>query len=394
MDFEVLSDRARAEPDGDARLAGEATLAFGADLLQAVADDADGNVVVSPASVAIALAMLEPGAVGEARSQLRRLLGIDDPDAFHASMNALEQSLEARRPRSSGGDGDPGEVLVRIANASYLQQGYPFQQPYLDTVGTHYGPAVHAVDFAPDPDAVAHEINRFVAEATEDRITDLLDDSVLRPETVFALVNALYLKASWLDVFDEDATRDDTFTRLDGTEVTVPMMHGRGRSSAEGDGWVAAVKPYAGGLAAQFILPDEGRFDEVAADLARVVAVFDETHRGGGTLALPRFETRFGAEISDPLKALGLTAPYRPGHLTDMADDPRLVLDVAVHQTFVAIDEEGTEAAAATVISGFPTSAPPEEPVPVVLDRPFLFRLFDTETGATLFLGRVLDPTA
>jgi serpin B len=141
------------------------------------------------------------------------------------------------------------------------------------------------------------------------------------------------------------------------------------------------------------MLPDEGRFDDVAADLPRVVAAFNDNRTAGATLAVPRFETRFGAQLTPILKALGLTAPYLEGNLTGMADDPRLVLDVVAHQTFVAMDEEGTEAAAATVATGYPTSAPAEPPVPVVLDRPFLFRIFDVQTGATLFLGRVVDPT-
>jgi serpin B len=394
VDVELLSDKARAEPSGDAGLLGDATLAFGAELFAALAaENDDENVIISPTSVAIALAMLEPGAVGEARRQLQELLRIDDADAFHAAMNALEQSLEAREVRAHNEGEDPGDVVVRIANAAYLQQGYPFEEPYLDTIGTHYGPVVYAVDFEPDPDAVAHEINRFVADATRDRIAELLKDGDLRPETVFALVNALYLKASWLSPFDKSATRDEPFTRLDGREVTVPMMHDRSDASARGDGWIAAQKRYVGDLAVQFILPDEGRFDDVAADLPRVVAAFNDNRTAGATLAVPRFETRFGAQLTPILKALGLTAPYLEGNLTGMADDPRLVLDVVAHQTFVAMDEEGTEAAAATVATGYPTSAPAEPPVPVVLDRPFLFRIFDVQTGATLFLGRVLDPT-
>jgi serpin B len=396
--IEVLSDAPRSEPDPgvDPRIAGDATLAFGTDLFRAIAAATPGeNVVVSPTSVAIALAMLEPGTTGDAQAQLRDLLRIDDPDAFHAAMNALEQSLEARVVESFSEDGDPGEVIVRVANAAYLQEGYPFEADYLDTVGEHYGPVVNSVDFEPDPDAVAHEINAFVAEATRDRITDLIADGELSPDTVFALVNALYLKASWLDYFNEADTADRPFTRLDGTEITVPLMDGFSDSSARGDGWVAATKPYVGDLAAQFILPDEGRFDEVAANLAAVIEEFDQ-RRGpaGGDLVVPRFETRFEAELAEVLKALGLTAPFEEGNLLGIAEDPRLVVDKAIHQTFVAMNEKGTEAAAATAITGVGTGIPAVAPVDVILDRPFRFRIYDQETGATLFLGQILDPTA
>ena len=253
---------------------------------------------------------------------------------------------------------------------------------------------VRAVDFVADPDAVAHEINRFVEEATADRIKDLVGDGVLRADHVLALVNALYLKASWLSVFEEAMTEEGRFHRRSGAPVTVPMMHGFSGASARGDGWVAATKHYVGGLAAQFVLPDEGRFDEVAADIAGVVTEFDRRATKGATLVVPRFTTRFRAPLDGPFKALELDSLFEDGQLMGVANDPTLRLDVALHEAFVAMDEEGTEAAAATVLVAAAVSAPLEPPVPVVLDRPFLFRIFDGQSGATLFLGRILDPTA
>lgn len=388
--------RSTPAPPADHRLAGEAISAFGYDLFRAVAAGtaADGNVVVSPASVAIALAMLEPGATGEARTQLRKLLRIEDPEVFHASMNALEQTLEARVAEPQNEGDKPGELAVRIANAAYLQQGYPFVPAYLAAIGAHYGPVLHAVDFRPDPDAVAAEINRFIAEATNDRLTDVVGQGDIKPETVLALVNALYLKASWLGTFDGKNTTDEPFTRLDGTDVTVPLMRGSGSSSARGDGWVGATKPTVGGLAVQFILPDEGRFPEVAGRFAEVVADYREHATSGSELALPRFETRFGTEISPALQALGLTAPFENGGLLDVADDDTLRLDQAIHHTFLAMDEDGLEAAAATVLLVVALSKPAREPVPVILDRPFLFRIYDQQTDATLFAGRIMDPTS
>ena len=211
---------------------------------------------------------------------------------------------------------------------------------------------------------------------------------------MLALVNALYLKASWVTTFEEAATADTTFTRLDGATLTVPMMHGLGDSSASGDGWVGATKNYTGGLAAQFILPDEGRFDEIAGDLDHVFADYSTEATNGAALGLPRFDLRFGAELSPTLKALGLTAPYEFGGLLGVANDPRLVIDHVFHQTDVAMDEDGTEAAAATVGLLIPVSADVNPPVPVVLDRPFLYRIVDNASGATLFIGQVMDPVS
>src|SRR5690606_30903588 len=156
-------------------------------------------------------------------------------------------------------------------------------------------PVLHEVDFMANPDRVAHEINDFVADATNDQIVDLIADGTIKPETVLALVNALYLKASWLETFDDAATTDNSFTTLDGSTVDIALMNGASSSSAAGDGWVAATKSYVGGLSAHFILPDEGRFDEVAANLPTVLSDYEANRTSGATLALPRFETRTSA---------------------------------------------------------------------------------------------------
>jgi len=390
----ALPVASRLAPSVDPTVAGKAVTAFGVDLFRAVRAEADqaANVIVSPASVATALAMLEPGASGASVDQFRTLLHIDDPTAYHASMNALEQSLESRVPQQFD-SGDPGEVQVRIANAAYLQKGYPFVPSYLQAVGSNYGPVLREVDFLPDPDAVAHDINRWVAEATNDRITDLIADGVIRPDTVLALVNALYLKASWLGKFAPDRTGPATFTTAQGSEQQVQMMHGSSDSSARGDGWVGATKNYVGGLVAQFILPDDGRFEQVVGNISDVFDEYEQNRTSGADLRLPRFTLRYGAELSPPLQSLGLTAPYRSEGLMGVANDPRLIIDQVIHQTFVTMNEEGSEAAAATVALEYPVSLPSLEPVAVTLDRPFIFRISDVESGATLFIGEVLDPT-
>jgi serpin B len=384
----------RVQPTQDSIVAGQAISEFGMDLFNAVrtASPSDGNVTVSPTSVAYALAMLEPGTVGDAQTQLRTLLRINDPPTYHASMNTLQQSLETREPTTFSADDDPGEVKVRVANAAYLQQGYPFLPEYLQAVGSNYGPVLNEVDFSADPDAVAHQINTYVAKATNDRIPHLIDDGAIDPRTVLALVNALYMKASWVSTFDEGQTQDQRFTQLDGATQTVQMMHGGSDSSMRGDGWIGAAKNYTGGISAQFILPDEGRFDAIAADLYQVFSDYDSGASEGSSLQLPKFDLRFGAELTPALKSLGLTAPYVMGGLLGIADDDRLIIDQVIHQTDVAMDEKGTEAAAATVVLVYPASAPATPPVPVVLDRPFIYRIVDDQSGATLFIGQVLNP--
>jgi serpin B len=386
----------RAEPDGDPTSAGEAVTRFGSDLfLQLRSLTPDDNVSLSPTGLVTALAMVEPGATGTARDQLRQALAIDDPDSFHRSLNALEQSLESRPPTDLGDvEGDSGEIDVRMANAAYLQDGYRFEPAYLDTIGTHYGPVLSTVDFAPDPDAVARRINQWVAEQTNDRITELIPDGVLDPATVLALINTLYLNASWLEPFDADRTADSTpFTRPDGTMVEVAMMEGAGNTSARGDGWVGATKRLNGELSLQVILPDDGRFDDIAGSLDQVFAEYESGQGDGGPLAVPRFETRSKVRPADALKAMGVTDIFEPGNLRGMADDPRLFVDKVLHEVYLAVDEDGIEAAAATAVLVALTAAP-AEPVAVRLDRPFLYRIVDERTGATLFIGQIMDPTA
>ncbi len=330
-------------PEPAGRGVSEFGLALFADLVSNVG--AAENVSYSPLSVAIALAMVEPGAVGDAQTQLRNLLRVDDPTAFHAGMNALEQSLESRQPtfRSGDGEGDPGEVIVRIANALYIQRGYTLTDQYLDTVGRNYGPVLNEADFKTDADGVAVEINRFVAESTNDRISDLLAPGDINPDTVLALVNALFMKASWESTFASDRTQDANFTTLNGDSVSIALMRGQSSTSASGDGWVGASKNYVGDLVAQFVLPDDGRFDDVATTLADAFDELSKPNNNGTDFAMPRFETRLNTKLDAPLQSQGLTAPYLPGGLTGIADDARLVIDSVAHETYVAFDEEGTE---------------------------------------------------
>lgn len=388
-----VADRTTSE--ADPTLAGESITAFGADIFEAARIESPSeNLTLSPLSIAIALAMLEPGTGDDALEQFQEVFHYDDSVAFHASMNALEQELENRELTDYGDDSDPGELTLRIANAAYLQQGYPFEPTYLEVIGSNYGPVLNEVDFQGDTEGVRQEINGWVSDQTNERIPELIPEDNLNPATVLALVNALYLNASWLEPFDEAQTVDDAFTLLDGSEVDVPLMRGSGDSSSRGEGWVGATKVYTGGLSIQFVLPDDGKFEQVADNLPGVFAAYPEQQSGGTTLHVPRFETRTSAEVSPLLQTLGLTLPYLEGNLLGVANDPTLAVDQVIHETWVSIDEEGTEAAAATVVLVTATSAPAAEPVPVILDRPFLYRIMDQRTGATLFIGQVVDPTA
>jgi serpin B len=389
----------RVTSTSDPGIAGSAIEAFGFDLLAAVSASVDvgENVVISPVSIAVALGMLEPGATGAGQGQLRSLLRITDAATWHASINALTADLESRRPGPVGtgvGEGqNPGEVTVRIANAAFTQPGYPFLPEYLAVVGSNYGAVIEQLDFATDRYAAAERINGFVAERTDGHIQDLVSGDQIDPATVLALVNALLLQASWESEFLSDATTDQAFTLRDGSTVTVPMMLGGSDRSAAGPQWVAASKSLIGQLRLDVVLPDRGQFDAVAASFGEIVEALTTSLNPGGQLGIPRFETRVSTELNPVLQSLGLVAPYGPANLLGIAGDPDTTLDQVLHQSWLSIDESGIEAAAATLILVVATSAPSEPPIPVILDRPFLFRIVDTVSGAPLFSGRVMNPT-
>lgn len=380
-------------------IAGESVAGFGFDVLAATAADARAgtNVVLSPLSIAFALGMVEPGASGDSIPQFHALLRIEDPATWRDSMSALTQSLEDRQLEPLGAIGeeeqDPGELVINLADAAFVQPGYTFLPEYLDTIGTKFGAVIEELDFT-DAETAAERINEFVAAETDDLIPELVQPDAIDPATVLALVNALLLQASWQTTFDAESTAPAPFTRLDGSTADVPLMHGGSDRSGAGDGWVGASKTLVGGLRFEVVLPDEGRFDEVAARHADVTAELATSTNPGGALAVPKFETRVTVGLADVLRTLGLTAPFAQGSLLGIADDETMLIDDVLHETYLSIDEDGIEAAAATIVLMVATSAPIDEPVPVILDRPFLFRIIDDQSGTPLFAGRIMDPTA
>jgi len=229
------------------------------------------------------------------------------------------------------------------------------------------------------------------------RVPEIVPTGVLDEETLLVLVNALYLKAAWLDPFQETATADADFHLGDGTTVRVPTMLGHlGAPTGSGDGWRSARLRYAGGsLAMTVVLPDPGKLAAVEAVVAEHgwATLLDARGHERLELRLPRFTVRTSSRLGELLAPLGM-----PTAFTDDADfsgfttDDPLKISEVLHEAFVAVDEEGTEAAAATAVVMQRAGAIPAPPVPFVVDRPFLFAVHEIETGTPLFLGRVTDP--
>jgi len=399
----VASDLTRetsAAPDEDLAAVSAAEQAFAAQLYRVLAVD-EGNLVFSPLSIHLALAMALGGAGGETATEMEAALQVPGLDAerLHAALNALDAVLESRNRTEPPIDDREQQVQVSVVNSLWGQEGFAFIDAYLDLLARNYGAGVRVVDFEQAAEEARLAINEWVAEQTNDRITDLIPEGAVDELTRLVLVNAVYLDATWASPFSHDATFDAPFTLLDGTEVSVATMHAPlSARYGRGEGWQAIDLPYTGDeFSMLIVVPDEGRFAEIEALVAG--GLLDEARasleQSQVDLALPKFEMRNQLSLVDALRALGMTAAFDPesADFTGISVEAQLYVTDVIHEAFIAVDEDGTEAAAATAVINGATSMPVDV-IALDIDRPFLFFLQDRATGAVLFLGRVVNPTA
>jgi serine protease inhibitor len=363
-----------------------------------VAGNPDGNIVISPYSIAMALAMARVGAAGTTADEMDAVLGVTDPAGLHPAMNALDEAVTSRSGPKPLADGATADVTLTTANSLWVQQDRTYVAAFLETLAAQYGAGLRLVDYIADPEAARLAINRWVDGETQGRIPDLLTPGSIDTLTRLTLVNAIYLKAPWLFPFAEDGTQPGPFTKVDGSVVDVPLMAlTEALAYTESDGWQAVELPYLGNELAMLVLvPDAGTLDTFEAGLTpeRLDGIAAALQTQQVRLRLPSWDTEQRLSLRTALANLGM-----PTAFTDAADfsgmttdEPLQIADV-VHQANITVDEEGTEAAAATAVVVRAPSAPPD-PVELTVDRPFVFALRDQTTGAVLFLGRVADPTA
>jgi serpin B len=394
----LRSDAERASADiAAAADAADALNAFSADLYGALAAG-EGNVVFSPYSVAVALAMTRLGASGETLAQMDAVLHTADAGDLDAALNAIDQAL-ATRPGEYDLNGETVDLELATANQLWGQRGYEFAPAYLDVLASNYGAGLRIVDFEGATEDARQAINEWVAEQTRERIPELVAEGVLTELTRLVLTNAIYLKAPWTYEFDEDSTGPAPFHLLGGSETEVQMMRlDEQLTYFAGAGYEAVELPYVdGSLSMWVVVPEEGEFETFESALASEILaeLFEGAEPREVELGLPKFEFRTQASLADALKALGMPIAF-----TDAADfsqmtpaENDLYIQDVIHEAFISVDEHGTEAAAATaVVVGVTSAPPPEEKVELTVDRPFLFLIRDSETGAILFMGRVLDP--
>lgn len=395
----VAADVPRAAGDPGAIAAVVAAMhATGGALLGTLGAGEQGNVAISPYSVAAALALTANGARGRTLAQLAPVLGgTRGIEEVNGGLNALTSHVESLAGPVEKSDGTRTELALDAANAVFGQQGTTWERPFLETLAASYGAGMNTVDWTGATEAARGAVNAWTAEQTADRVEEILPEGSVTTDTRLVLVNTVYLKAPWDRPFDTDRTEDGPFALLDGSSVEVPLMSSAeptGDAYAEGDGWAAARLPYAGeGVAMTVVVPDAGRFAEVEADLvARGASGYlDALQADRVVVTLPSWTFRFHRSLVAGLKALGVEDLFdSAADLSAMTTDERLLVSGVEHEVFIAVDEEGTEAAAATAVVVGATSAPLS--VELVVDRPFLFVVHDVEHGTPLFLGRVVDP--
>ena len=337
------------------------------------------NVALSPASISQALAMVFPGARDETASQLAAALDFRLPPArLGAAFNALDRSLA---------NADGVGATLEVANALYGQSGQNFRRAFLAALARDYGAGLRTVDFEHATEAARAEINAWVATRTRGKIPSLLGPGAIDPLTKLVLVNAVYLKAKWLLPFTHRNTSAAAFHAPAGT-VKVPTMHQTATFGyKQGADYQALELQYRGGrLAFDILLPSPGQLGALMTDLAGegplpFVAGLKQTRVA---LALPKFRLTTNLELNQPLKTLGMPLAFEPGQadLSGISGRPgELSIGTVVHEAYLSVDEEGTEAAAATGVTVVGTAMPVTPPVDFTVDRPFAFVLRDTRTA-------------
>lgn len=384
-----------AAPPVDAKAAvgvAESINRFAVDLHRSLAHG-QGDIFVSPASITLAFAMVHAGARGATEQDIARVFHFGgDAARLHADFAATLAGWSVARE---------GQELA-VANRLYGEQSVAFDGKYLELTRTVFGAPLATVDFLRKAEQERQQINFWVAQSTHDRIKDLIPAGGLNAATRLVIVNAVYFKATWDEQFKDFATQPAKF-HTTGGERPVKMMHRTGsyRLATIADAKLQVLElPYQqGDFAMVIVLPDahDGlRAVEEALNADALAGWISGAREQEVAVALPRFKIEPGdpLRLKETLSNLGMASAFGGGDLTGMAPKSEgIFISEAVHKAFIAVDEAGTEAAAATAVMAKGGGPPPmKESVAFTADHPFLFLIRDTRSGAILFMGRLVEP--
>jgi serpin B len=368
----------------------EGANAFALDLYARLRGE-EGNLFFSPYSISTALAMTYAGAQGDTAAEMAKTLHFPaDAEKLHASYAALLNQLN---------DGGPDRgYQLNVANALWGQKGYPFRNPFLTLVRDRYRAGLSELDFAGNSEEARRFINTWVEKKTQDKIKDLLPEGSLDRLTRLVLTNAIYFKGDWASQFNKNATREGPFTTAGATTVKVPMMNQTGQFGYHDAGTFQALEmPYKGKeLAMVVLLPKKtdglAEFEKTlsAGNLKDWVGKLRPTKV---QVAMPKFKMTQRFSLKKALSAMGMPLAFSDrSDFSGMDGSRNLYLSEVFHKAFVDVNEEGTEAAAATGVVVKFRSAAKTSPPRFIADHPFVFLIRDVRSGSVLFLGRVTDP--
>jgi serpin B len=353
----------------------------------------EGNLFLSPYSISTALAMTYAGARGETASEMAKALDFTlPPDRLHRAFAALLAQVNGEARKQA--------YQLSVANALWGQKNFGFLPDFLNLTRNDYGAGLHEVDFAADTEAARKLINAWVEQQTRNKIKDLLQPGVLATNTRLVLTNAIYFKGFWAHQFKKNDTRPELFHTSPGTSVKAPLMHDTSDYKyLDGGDFQALELPYKGNdLSMVVLLPKKvDGLPELEKKLteANLAAWLGRLQKREVMVALPKFKMTREFGLNQVLQALGMRQAFIPGgaDFTGMSGSGReLFISAVIHKAFVDVNEEGTEAAAATGVVISLASAVPNRVV-FRADHPFVFLIRDNRSGSILFLGRLTQPT-
>lgn len=360
----------------------------------------EGNLFLSPYSISTALAMTYAGARGRTEAQMAEVLHFPtargeaplDPAQFHLAFGAIINDLNQRAEKA--------DFQLSVANALWGQKGYAFLAEFLELVEARYEGKLTEVDFVRATEQARTTINGWVEEKTNDKIKELIQPGVLDQMTRLVLTNAIYFKGNWAKQFEEDRTSEAPFTLAGGEKVDAAMMNQSGDFPyMEAEDFQALELPYVNDeLSMIVLLPKKtdglAEFEKrlTAEDLGKWLA---KLRKREVVVSLPKFEMTRQFSLASVLKSMGMTDAFSRGaDFSGMSGSRDLFISAVIHKAYVDVNEEGTEAAAATAVTVKLTSVLPDRRVVFRADHPFLFLIRDNKSGSILFIGRVMNPGA
>ena len=351
----------------------------------------EGNFFFSPYSISSCMAMVFAGAQEDTELQMARVLHFNtNQEVFHSVFSELQGQVE--------GAAKPGELELRLANGLWSQRGHPFNAAFLEIGKQLYGANIMQVDFKKNAEPVRKLIDGFVKERTGGKIPDLIPQGLINGTTRLVVVNAIYFKGKWEKPFKKEDTADAPFTVAVEKKVTAPLMHTTAEFNyGETPDMQVLEMPYGGGRLSMVVLLPKGsnEVDTVENVLRRrgPDALLSQASMKKVDVSLPKFRLTGQFLLSKELKEMGMPAAFTSeADFFSMDDMHDLYLTEVVHKAFIEVNEEGTEAAAATGVTVAMTAVPMNNPV-FRADHPFVFLIRDMQSRSVLFLGRVANPT-